>query len=144
MADVLTYTGKLVVEECCACFIKFAMPADLMAQLRNNTRAYFHCPLGHSQHYTMNETAELRRKLKDAQRRADQAERQARDAETSRKAAVDQAQAAEYRRRAAKGQLTRTRNRIAAGVCPCCRRSFRNLADHMTTKHPDYPADGEQ
>lgn len=35
---------------------------------------------------------------------------------------------------------TRTRNRIAAGVCPCCNRTFQNLADHMRTLHADYVA----
>lgn len=37
-----------------------------------------------------------------------------------------------------KGQLTKTRKRIAHGVCPCCTRTFVNLQRHMATKHPDY------
>lgn len=37
-----------------------------------------------------------------------------------------------------KGVVTRTRNRIANGVCPCCDRSFTNLQRHMASKHPDY------
>lgn len=31
-----------------------------------------------------------------------------------------------------------TLRRIAAGVCPCCRRSFTDLARHMSSQHPDY------
>lgn len=29
--------------------------------------------------------------------------------------------------------------RLKAGVCPCCQRTFTNMARHMTTKHPEYP-----
>lgn len=30
----------------------------------------------------------------------------------------------------------RLKKRAAAGVCPCCTRSFQNLRRHMETKHP--------
>lgn len=39
---------------------------------------------------------------------------------------------------ATKGHLTRTRKRVAKGVCPCCKRSFENLRRHMASKHPQY------
>jgi hypothetical protein len=35
---------------------------------------------------------------------------------------------------------TRIRNRIAAGVCPCCTRTFKNVARHIKDKHPTYVA----
>lgn len=41
-------------------------------------------------------------------------------------------------RDAHKGQVTRLRNRAVAGVCPCCNRTFRQLAAHMKTKHPTW------
>ena len=37
-----------------------------------------------------------------------------------------------------KAAKTRIKNRIAHGVCPCCQRTFENLARHMANKHPDY------
>lgn len=40
--------------------------------------------------------------------------------------------------RAIRGHATRVRKRIANGVCPCCRRSFENLARHMKGQHPGY------
>ena len=46
--------------------------------------------------------------------------------------------AAERSAAAYKGHLTRVKRRVGNGVCPCCNRTFKNLADHMTTKHPDY------
>lgn len=39
---------------------------------------------------------------------------------------------------AQRGVLTRLKNRVAAGVCPCCHRSFKQLSEHMKMKHPDY------
>jgi ssDNA-binding Zn-finger/Zn-ribbon topoisomerase 1 len=41
-------------------------------------------------------------------------------------------------RRAVKGHLTRIRNRVKNGVCPCCNRTFSDLQRHMETKHPDF------
>lgn len=37
-----------------------------------------------------------------------------------------------------KGQLVRTKKAIANGVCPCCRRYFKDLHRHMLGQHPDY------
>lgn len=34
-------------------------------------------------------------------------------------------------------QYSRMRKRIQNGVCPCCNRTFQNLARHMATQHPD-------
>jgi chromosome segregation ATPase len=39
---------------------------------------------------------------------------------------------------ATKGVLTKTSKRIGQGVCPCCNRSFPNLARHMAGKHKDF------
>lgn len=42
---------------------------------------------------------------------------------------------------AARGQVTRLKNRAAAGVCPCCNRTFHQLVRHMAAKHPDFAAE---
>lgn len=39
---------------------------------------------------------------------------------------------------AQKGVTTRIKNRVKNGVCPCCNRTFANLAAHMKGQHPDY------
>lgn len=39
--------------------------------------------------------------------------------------------------RLAKEQADRKLKRVNRGVCPCCNRSFQNLARHMSTKHPE-------
>lgn len=35
-------------------------------------------------------------------------------------------------------EAQRLKKRVAAGVCPCCTRSFQNLRRHMATKHPEH------
>jgi hypothetical protein len=37
-----------------------------------------------------------------------------------------------------RGVLVKTQRRVASGVCPCCTRSFQNLARHMDGEHPNY------
>jgi hypothetical protein len=34
--------------------------------------------------------------------------------------------------------VTKLKQRVANGVCPCCHRSFVNLHRHMAGQHPDY------
>lgn len=54
----------------------------------------------------------------------------------------DQLEAERRAHAATKGQLTKTRKRVAGGVCPCCNRSFVNLGRHMAGQHPDYAEGG--
>ena len=41
-------------------------------------------------------------------------------------------------RAALKGQVTKIKRRVGKGICPCCRRNFANLRDHMEDEHPDW------
>lgn len=50
----------------------------------------------------------------------------------------DQLRAAQQDHEATRAKLVRDRARFANGVCPCCNRSFENVARHMRTQHPDY------
>lgn len=122
----------LVVEECCTCHMTFAMPSELRDRLLKKRGDPFYCPAGHRQWYT-GKTEE--QKLQEALARS---ERQVESARTQRDFWQDEADREKRRRAAAKGQLTKAKNRIARGVCPCCNRSFTALARHMATEHPDY------
>jgi hypothetical protein len=48
---------------------------------------------------------------------------------------------AEHRLRATRGVVTKIKRRVAHGVCPCCQRTFKDLARHMEGQHPDYAKD---
>ena len=133
-----TYTGKLVVQDCRNCGITFGVPYTFDRDRRND-HASFTCPRGHWQSYTgPTEEQRLREQLARKNRQLVQyegaltRERQMRDqaeAEAKHQAAVA---------RGHKGAHQRTKNRVAKGVCPCCKRSFVNVARHMAGQHPDH------
>jgi hypothetical protein len=128
----IQYSDSLTVISggCYKCGIPFAVPAQHYRQLQDSGDSFW-CPNGHRQHFT--ETTEQRmQKQVDAQRRrAEMAERRA---EIER----DEAQHQGRRASAFKGNVTKLKGRIANGVCPCCNRSFEDMARHMRTKHPGY------
>lgn len=45
---------------------------------------------------------------------------------------------AEHSARTVRGHMTRLKRRVAAGVCPCCQRTFQDLHRHMKGQHPEY------
>lgn len=137
--DTRTYTiagrVKLETETCCRCGVLFAMPADLRQQCLDHPGRGFYCPNGHSLQYGGKSAAE---QAKEAQERADRLARQLNDERTYATGLRDQLGASTRSNRALRAAHTRTRNRIARGVCPCCNRTFADLARHMAGQHPDY------
>lgn len=120
-----TKAVSLVTVECFSCAVVFAMP-----QYLKDSRLYdggtFYCPNGHGQVYS-------RRKDLDAE--LDQAKQRV-ESEREYRRQVEQTLHTERKSHAStKGQLTKTRNRILAGVCPDCNRHFQNVEHHMATKH---------
>lgn len=93
----------------------------------------FFCPNGHGLAYGGNT---LKERLTRAEQARDSARAYARSVQ-------DQNDAERRSHAATKGQLTRVRKRIAAGVCPCCNRTFQNVARHMAGQHPDYAEVGQ-
>jgi hypothetical protein len=127
----LNITVELVTETCCNCGMLFAMSADFQ-QRRREYRGWFYCPSGHAQYYTGKTVAEKAQEQAARYKRLwDEATREAAD-ERQRRGDV------ERQLRATKAAHTRTKKRVANGVCPCCNRTFQNLARHMAGKHPDY------
>jgi len=78
-----------------------------------------------------NENSKLKKELESIKRGKELAERQAQREREN----------AAYQKRCASAQKaakTRMKNRIKNGVCPCCNRTFKQLAEHMKNKHPNY------
>lgn len=91
----------------------------------------FFCINGHSQFFRPGKSQEqiLRERLEKTERERDAArarETMARNNERS----------ARHGAAIARGKLKAQLERIANGVCPCCRRSFSNVRRHMASKHP--------
>lgn len=96
---------------------------------------HFFCGYGHSQFYVIGETeADKLRRERDrlAQRVAE------RDDEIKRQRELRKD--TERQLSATRGVVTRIKNRVGHGVCPCCNRTFGDLSRHMATKHPTYAA----
>lgn len=115
---VITEQINLETEECCTCAVVFAMPASLKLERRNNGGS-FYCPNGHSQHYTKTRVKQLEEQLAQIQYDLRAAKCNLLDAQNR------------------EVKLGRKLKRVANGVCPCCKRSFTNLRQHMKTQHPE-------
>ncbi|WP_110727427.1 hypothetical protein [Mycolicibacterium porcinum] len=113
------------------CGVAFAVE-DGFDDRRRADHRNFYCPNGHSLSY------KGKTELQKAQERAERLQRQveAREADIR----FEQRRLANERRAhaATKGQLTKTKKRVANGVCPCCNRHFVNVERHMTNQHPEY------
>ena len=121
---------RLVTETCVNCGVVFAMAEQFYDSRQARTGPVegrrFYCPNGHVMWY---EGKSAETKLKEAQAR-----------ET---ALNDQLRAAIREGDAARQEALRIRQRIANGVCPCCTRTFRDVARHMMTQHPEFAIPGD-
>ncbi len=97
------------------------MPQE-MRQQRLTNGGSFYCPNGHSQHYTKPKCTRLQEEI-EATKRELTAARCATLSEQNKRESVER-------------EMKRRMRRVHAGVCPCCNRTFQNLARHMQTKHP--------
>jgi len=124
----MNFTGTKVVTnlvplQCCDCSCWFGIDED-MNNRRHQDKGTFYCPAGHPQLYKESDVDRLNRHLKFAEQ---DAERARRDAARERQEKIN-----------AKSALTKTKNRIARGICPCCNRTFSNLQQHIVGQHPEY------
>jgi DNA repair exonuclease SbcCD ATPase subunit len=103
-----------------------AITANLARQASENGHKVY-CPLGHV--WVVTET--VQQKLDRERERREAAERRA-------QASRDLLAAEERSHSATRGHLTRVKKRTAHGVCPCCNRTFQNVARHMESKHPEF------
>lgn len=135
MGAVLSFYSQLeTTGPCPTCGVEFAIPSNMIKTLRENKKT-FYCPSGHTQTYARSRTDELEAELKreiDLRTQAEAA------LAAQRKRRED----AELQTRLTQGKLSAIRTRVKNGVCPCCHRSFVQLARHMSTKHPNYTAAG--
>jgi hypothetical protein len=126
MPETLRYTGSLTICSCW-CGIRMAVPDDLYKHAQRGNGRNIYCPLGHSFIFSDNDEKRLAQAQQEAKRARlrEEATRELLEHETN-------------SHRATRGHVTRLKKRVAAGVCPCCNRSFKDLARHMQGQHPDY------
>lgn len=125
--QIIDGSGMRFERICCGgCGIEFYVPQTWVENRRDKGECggKFHCPNGHSRFWKESTLDKIRRerdRLKQTLAQKD-----------------DEILAERRRTAAARGIATKLQKRAAAGVCPCCNRSFENMARHMATKHPDF------
>jgi len=126
MVGTETIIATLVKEVCCyeGCGVMFGIESGMRKELLES-HAGFYCPNGHVQCFFGETEAETLRKQLAAMT-------QSRDYHSRRMDEIT------LSNRSLRGVVTRTKNRIGHGVCPCCNRTFRQLANHIKSKHPEY------
>ena len=124
----ITLTQRLKVSHCPACHMAFAAPVEFWERLNRlhdqGGQPNWYCPAGHAIiHAGEGELDKVRRErdqLKQAQARL-----------------LDERADQLRGRLKAEAEVQRQAKRSAAGVCSCCHRTFKQLASHMRTKHPE-------
>lgn len=112
--QTLTYSTL----SCGVCGVRFALEKDRHEKMMESGDAFF-CPNGHEISYSGNEVKRLQKQLAQAQY----------DMRQSKCETMAERNLREIAERRLK--------RVGRGVCPCCNRTFQNLARHMKTKHPE-------
>lgn len=116
---------------CCSCGQSFAVDQGFYSILKRDGTT-FYCPVGHGQSFTDTTAARLKKAEEELT-----AERQRREWSEKRAARLrEERDAVERSRNAMKGQVTKLRKRLTAGVCPYCTRHFEALQRHIANKHP--------
>lgn len=133
MTITIEHKTKLNLFECSACAAHIALTLDFERVLRGNHRE-FYCPNGHSQYFPSQSEAErLRQALHAAELEKTRLTQQVKDAVEARdRLAIQQA--------ISERETARLKKRAAAGVCPCCNRTFVQLQRHMKTQHSGHDA----
>lgn len=107
---------------CCShCGMHFAI-TDQFKRARRNDHKSFYCPAGHSQYFPGESDKEAIARLK-----------------REKAAMIDQRDTAIRAKNDADAKITRLKKRVKAGVCPCCKRTFKQLVAHMKHQHPNWP-----
>jgi hypothetical protein len=112
------------IHQCGVCGVIWGLEDTFMDGRRDDHKGW-DCPNGHGFVFKgESERDRLRREVAEERRRV--------------QATRDLLHSEERSHAATRGHLTRTKKRVAQGVCPCCNRTFQQLLRHMANKHPDY------
>ena len=127
----VTESIELSVVNCGECGGIYSINERYRQQKRENG-GYWTCPYCKvSWGYGTSEKDKSENENKNLRKRLEWAEQ----AQAQQRAAQLEVQ---HQLRAQKAAKTRLKNRINGGVCPCCNRSFKGLAEHMRKQHPEF------
>lgn len=122
----------LIRETCYRCREPFGLDEGTYEVLRRS-HGTFYCPHGHGQRYLEGESEETKLRREHDNLRQQAARLHDRIREEAERADKERRRANGY-----KGHAAKISKRAKAGVCPCCNRTFKQLARHMASKHPQF------
>lgn len=127
---------------CWKCKTQFWMPDDLEATARASRGDIpVYCAYGHAGYFIKKSDIEIERdRLKQQIAQRDD---ELREKDNRINYLDGRREAAERSLTATKGVVTRIKNRVGHGVCPCCNRTFHDLQRHMASKHAGYAQDAD-
>jgi predicted trehalose synthase len=133
MSITITHVSELTTMTCAKCGGGYAIAESFRSEasrIGNFTQGW-HCPYCQTRwSYGESDADKLKAQIGRLQTDIERKEAEKRDyAERNARLVAS--------RNACRGHFNRVCRRIKAGVCPCCNRTFSNLASHMKTKHPD-------
>lgn len=127
----------MAVMQCDGCGVIYGMP-EILQQQRKRDGGTFYCPNGHPWVYSEREVDRLKRQLESQARTIAQKQQAIDQEQAATREAREACQKVERRLTAQKGVVTRLKNKVAAGRCPCCDKLFTDLESHMKETHPDF------
>lgn len=126
------------ISACARCGVSFGLPDELYMAAKASSKINFYCPYGHEQHFSTGPTEAEKLRLE-----RDRLQQQIAYKDDTIKAERARREQTERQLLAQRGVVTRIKNRVAYGVCPCCTRSFQNLQRHMASKHAAWTPEKE-
>lgn len=138
MPEVINILTAFKTIICCKCEFPFAVTAATKERWVNEHTS-FNCPsCGTSQAFRGKTTEE---ELREALERS---QREVKWQTEFKEEARQESNKLRHRLNGTKGYITKLKNRVGNGVCPCCNRSFKDLHQHMKTKHPKFNSEDEK
>ena len=123
---------------CCQCGMVFGL-SDMVEETLRNSHNSFCCPAGHVQHFAGKSQLEKAKDQLEAKERDLKYQRECTERMRNKRDEADRKALAEKRvKMRYKNDRDRIKSRVGNGVCPCCNRTFQDLAKHMQGKHPEF------
>lgn len=126
----------LFIGPCYRCKSEIWLPTPLHEAAQKSAKIGFFCPYGHEQVFAEGES-----EINKIRRERDMLKQQMARVEEEKWGLLAAAERAKSEAQAARRETARLKKRAAAGVCPCCKRTFGELARHMQTQHPEFRAE---
>jgi len=124
MATVLLNGERHIVNQCGTCAVWHTIP-EVMYNTFRAEGGFWSCPNGHQRGWSKGTDEIERENIRNERDRLKQ--------DAARMA--DEIAAQQRRAEEAERKVLQIKRRAAAGVCPCCNRTFLNIQRHMKSKH---------